>query len=104
MRILIPYFTMHKLFPSAREHMLVVIAKEGKLAEAEDELRAVLRIERRVPYNKPDTFWITGPSAKDKEISRLARSGDPGIERTSSNARAASKAGLGKTLTSNNRT
>ena len=59
LRILIPYFTMHKLFPSAREHMLVVIAKPGKLAEAEDQVRAVLRIERRVPHNKPDTFWIS---------------------------------------------
>jgi putative ABC transport system permease protein len=59
LRILIPYFTMHKLFPSAREHMLVVIAKPGKLAEAEDEVRAVLRIERRVPREKPDTFWIS---------------------------------------------
>ena len=58
-RILIPYFTMHKLFPGAREHMLVVIAKPGKLPEAEDEVRAVLRIERRVPHDKPDTFWIS---------------------------------------------
>jgi putative ABC transport system permease protein len=59
LRILIPYFTMHKLFPSAREHMLVVIAQPGRLAQAEDEVRAVLRIERRVPNNKPDTFWIS---------------------------------------------
>jgi putative ABC transport system permease protein len=59
LRILIPYFTMRKLFPSAREHMLVVIAKPGKLAEAEDQVRTVLRIQRRVPQGKPDTFWIS---------------------------------------------
>jgi putative ABC transport system permease protein len=59
LRILIPYFTMRKLFPNAREHMLVVIAKAGRLAQAEDEVRAVLRIERRVPYGKPDNFWIS---------------------------------------------
>jgi putative ABC transport system permease protein len=59
LRVLIPYFTMHKLFPSAREHMLVVIAKSGKLAQAEDEVRAVLRIERRVANDKPDNFWIS---------------------------------------------
>src|SRR5262249_19079168 len=44
---------------SAREHMLVVVAKPGLLAQAEDEVRAVLRIDRRVPNNKPDTFWIS---------------------------------------------
>jgi putative ABC transport system permease protein len=37
----------------------VVIAKPGKLPEAEDQVRAVLRIERRVPNGKPDTFWIS---------------------------------------------
>jgi putative ABC transport system permease protein len=58
-RILMPYFTMRKLFPSAREHMLFVIAKPGKLARAEDEVRAVLRIERRLAPGKPDNFWIS---------------------------------------------
>jgi putative ABC transport system permease protein len=58
-RILLPYFTMRKLFPSAREHMLVVIAQHGMLAEAQDEVRAVLRIERRVPNDKPDNFSMS---------------------------------------------
>ena len=58
-RILLPYFTMRKMFPAAREHMLVVIAKEGKLAQAADEIRIVLRLERRVPYDKPDNFSIS---------------------------------------------
>ena len=31
-RIYLPYFTMHKLFPAAKENMLVVIAKPGQLA------------------------------------------------------------------------
>ena len=30
--MLLPYFTMHKMFPSAQENMLMVIAKDGKLA------------------------------------------------------------------------
>ena len=37
-RILMPYFTMHKLFPSARENMLVVAAKPGLLPAAIDEV------------------------------------------------------------------
>ncbi len=58
-RVLLPYFTMRKLFPSARENMLNVIAKPGKLAAAEDEVRAVLRQERRDGYSKPDSFDIS---------------------------------------------
>jgi putative ABC transport system permease protein len=59
LRILLPYFTMRKMFPNAREHMLIVIAKPGLLAQAADEVRTVLRLERRVPYDKPDTFSIS---------------------------------------------
>jgi len=58
-RLLIPYFTMHKMFPNAKENMLIVIAKPGKLAAAIDETRAVLRQERHVPPAKPDNFFIS---------------------------------------------
>jgi hypothetical protein len=59
LRILLPYLTMHKMFPNAQEHMLVSIAYPGRVDQAEDEIRAVLRLERRVPYSKPDTFSLT---------------------------------------------
>jgi putative ABC transport system permease protein len=58
-RILMPYFTMHKLYPSANENMLIVIAYEGMLAKAEDEVRTVLRIQRKVPNDKPDNFSLS---------------------------------------------
>jgi len=58
-RIIVPYFTMRKLFPTAQEHQLMVEAKEGKLPAAIDEMRSVLRQERRVPLNKPDSFDIS---------------------------------------------
>jgi putative ABC transport system permease protein len=59
LRILLPYFTMHKLFPAANENMIVVVAENGKLPAAIDELRSVLRLERHVPFNKPDDFYIS---------------------------------------------
>jgi putative ABC transport system permease protein len=59
LRVLLPYFTMHKLFPNANENMIVVAAKEGKLAAAIDEARSVLRLERHVPLSKPDDFYIS---------------------------------------------
>jgi putative ABC transport system permease protein len=58
-RVLLPYFSMRKMFPQAREHMLVVIAKQGMLPQAMDEVTAVLRQERRIKYSDPDNFWIS---------------------------------------------
>jgi putative ABC transport system permease protein len=55
-RVVVPYFTMRKLFPTAQEHQLIVAAKDGKVAAAIDEMRVVLRQERRVPLDKPDNF------------------------------------------------
>jgi len=57
-RVLMPYFTMHKMFPNARENMLVVIAYSGMVAQAQDEVRAVLRLARRVPFSAPDNFAL----------------------------------------------
>jgi putative ABC transport system permease protein len=59
LRVLLPYFTMHKLFPNNKENMIIVVARPGMLAQAEDEIRAVMRIERRVPNNAPDNFTIS---------------------------------------------
>jgi putative ABC transport system permease protein len=58
-RLLLPYFSMHKMFPAARENMLVVVAKPGRLPAAIDEARVVMRIQRHVPPAKPDDFFIS---------------------------------------------
>jgi putative ABC transport system permease protein len=58
-RVLVPYGMMQKMFPNARENAIVVSAIEGKLPQALDEVRTVLRIDRHVPYNKPDNFALS---------------------------------------------
>jgi putative ABC transport system permease protein len=58
-RLLLPYFTMHKMFPAAKENMILVAAQPGQLAAAIDETRAVMRIQRHVPPGKPDDFFIS---------------------------------------------
>ncbi|MGA2328585.1 MAG: ABC transporter permease [Bryobacteraceae bacterium] len=58
-RVLLPYNTMRKMFPSAKENMLVVIAYPGKVAAAMDEVYGVLRQERRLKPSDPDNFAIT---------------------------------------------
>jgi putative ABC transport system permease protein len=58
-RIMLPYFSMHKLFPASKENLLMVTAKPGRLAAAIDEATVVMRIQRHVPPNKPDDFSIS---------------------------------------------
>ena len=58
-RILLPYGALRKMYPNARENAIVVTALAGKLPQAMDEVRTVLRIDRRVPYNKPDNFALS---------------------------------------------
>jgi putative ABC transport system permease protein len=70
-RVLLPYYTMRKMFPNAEEHMLVVIAQPGKLALAADEVRGVLRQERRVPHDKPDSFGISSADQMIEDFRKL---------------------------------
>jgi putative ABC transport system permease protein len=58
-RVLVPYGMMQKMFPNAREVAIVATAYDGRLPEALDEVRTVLRIDRRVPYAKPDDFALS---------------------------------------------
>jgi putative ABC transport system permease protein len=58
-RVMLPYFSMHKLFPASKENLLMVTAKPGRMAAAIDEATAVLRMQRHVPTNKPDDFSIS---------------------------------------------
>jgi putative ABC transport system permease protein len=70
-RILFPYFTMRKLFPNAREHMLIVIARPGLLLQAQDEVRTILRIQRKVPNNKPDDFSLSTAEQMIEDFHRI---------------------------------
>jgi putative ABC transport system permease protein len=70
-RTLLPYFTMQKMFPSSKENMLVVVARNGLVARAMDEVRMVLRHERRVKYSEPDNFWISTAEQMIEEFHRV---------------------------------
>jgi len=70
-RILLPYFTMRKLYPGNNEHMLVVIARPGMLAKAQDEVRTILRIQRKVPNDKPDNFSISTAEQMIEDFHRI---------------------------------
>jgi len=59
LRVIFPYWTMRKLMPAAKEHMLVISARPGSLSKAMDEVRGVLRQERRLKYSDPDNFGLS---------------------------------------------
>jgi putative ABC transport system permease protein len=61
--ILVPYRTYQKHRPMDDENLLGAVAYPGRMAEAKDEIRAVLRRRRHVPYDKPDNFGVS--SAKE---------------------------------------
>jgi putative ABC transport system permease protein len=58
-RILLPFFTFRKNYPQTKDVTIVVNAKEGELTKAMDEARVILRIDRRVPFSKPDNFAMS---------------------------------------------
>ena len=70
-RVLLPYFTMRKMFPTARENMITFVAKPGKLAVAIDEVAVVLRQQRRVALNKPDNFWMSTAEQMIEDFHRI---------------------------------
>ena len=55
-RVFLPFSSMMKKYPNARDMALIVTASDGMLPQAMDEVRTLLRIERHVRPNKPDNF------------------------------------------------
>jgi putative ABC transport system permease protein len=58
-RVLLPYFTMRRMYPNARDMAVIVVARAGMLPRALDEIRTILRIDRHVPGSKPDDFALS---------------------------------------------
>jgi putative ABC transport system permease protein len=57
-RVVIPYYTFMKLYSSEHEIGIRILAYPGRLDQAVDEAREVLRRRRNVAYDKPDDFAI----------------------------------------------
>jgi putative ABC transport system permease protein len=55
-RVMVPFFSMRKLYPNSKDMALVITAQDGKLAQAIDEVRTMLRTSRHVHPGKPDDF------------------------------------------------
>lgn len=57
--VMVPYRSYRKHNPEDDEHMIGAVAYAGRMAEADDQIRGVLRRRRNVPFDKPDNFGIS---------------------------------------------
>jgi putative ABC transport system permease protein len=57
--IFIPYWTYKKLYPAAKDHFITALAARGRMDEAQDEIRGLLRRRRHVKPSEPDNFGIS---------------------------------------------
>jgi putative ABC transport system permease protein len=57
--VLIPYNTYRKHRPQDKENFLGAQAYPGRKAQAEDEIRGLLRRRRQDAYHKPDSFGLS---------------------------------------------
>ncbi len=58
-RVLVPFFTMRKVYPNAQDMAISVTAYNGMLPQAIDQVRTILRIQRHIAPNKPENFAIS---------------------------------------------
>ena len=58
-QVIVPYRTYRKHHAQDDEHFIGAVAAPGRMAEAQDEIRAVLRRTRHVPYSAPENFGIS---------------------------------------------
>jgi putative ABC transport system permease protein len=66
--VYVPYSTGHKLDPRSEWIMLIIRSKTGRMSEALDQVREVLRRQRGLRFNDPDNFDLSTP---DKMISQF---------------------------------
>src|SRR5207237_9255594 len=72
--ILVPYRTYQKHRPMDDENLIGAVAYPGRMAEAEDEIRGVLRRRRNVPFDKPDNFGISSATGIADQFRQITSS------------------------------
>jgi len=56
--VYLPFKTIKQLYPSNEDCFIMAMAKPGRLNEAMEEMRLILRRQRHVPTDKPDNFGV----------------------------------------------
>jgi putative ABC transport system permease protein len=56
--VYLPYRTLLQFYPKIEDNFIMAQAEPGKMKQALEEVREVLRRRRKVPYNEPDNFGV----------------------------------------------
>ena len=73
-QVLVPYNTYRKHHPADDENFIGAETLPGRMAEAKDEITAVLRRTRHVPYSAPDNFGISSAEEVSKQFKEITGS------------------------------
>lgn len=57
--VYLPYLTLHKLYPDVDDNFVMAQARPGKMNEAVEEIRDLLRRRRKVAFGVADNFGIS---------------------------------------------
>src|SRR5207237_1384617 len=57
--VYVPYMTIRKFYPERDDNFVIAQAFLGRINEAAEQCRGLLRQRRNVGYNEPDNFAIT---------------------------------------------
>ncbi len=57
--ILVPYNSYRKYYPEAKDHFICVLAQEGRMEEAKDEVSGLLRRRRHLKASDQDNFGVS---------------------------------------------
>jgi putative ABC transport system permease protein len=57
--VYMPYQTLQQLYPKVEDNFIMAQAAPGKMKQALEEMREVLRKRRKVAFNAPDNFGIS---------------------------------------------
>lgn len=56
--VYLPFKTIKQLYPNNEDCFIMINAKPGKMYDALEEVKNILRRKRNVPYDKPDNFGV----------------------------------------------
>ena len=69
--VLIPFWTYKKIYPTARDHFISVLANRGEMAQAQDQIRGLLRRRRHVKLDDPDNFGMATSESLVSEFRQI---------------------------------
>lgn len=69
--VYIPYETMRKMYPAEKDNFVMAQAREGRMAQAMEEIRQQLRIRREVAFNEEDNFGLSTPDSITEKFHQI---------------------------------